>query len=68
MRVGRPAKRLTVEGVGERTAEVLRLSADLVRIPSVTNCADERVDQVQDNESIGIGVRVIADGILCPFE
>jgi succinyl-diaminopimelate desuccinylase len=46
VRVGRTAERFVVEGVGERSAEVLRLSADLVRIPSVTNCADERVDQV----------------------
>jgi succinyl-diaminopimelate desuccinylase len=46
VRIGSATKKLVVEGVGERTAEVLQLSADLVRIPSVTNCADERVDQV----------------------
>jgi succinyl-diaminopimelate desuccinylase len=38
--------RLLVEGHAERTTTVLQLAADLVRIPSVTNCADERIDQV----------------------
>ncbi len=37
---------LTIENVDERTADVLRLAADLVRIPSVTNCPDERVHEV----------------------
>lgn len=37
---------LRIEGVGDRTAEVLRLAADLIRIPSVTNCPDERIDQI----------------------
>jgi succinyl-diaminopimelate desuccinylase len=46
VRIGRTARRLTIEGVDQRTSEILRLAADLVRIPSVTNCADERVEQV----------------------
>jgi succinyl-diaminopimelate desuccinylase len=46
VRVGRVEKPVTVDGVDDRVREVLELSADLVRIPSVTNCADERVDQV----------------------
>ena len=46
VRVGRAKDSFVVEGVGDRTSEVLHLAADLVRIPSVTNCADERIDQV----------------------
>jgi succinyl-diaminopimelate desuccinylase len=46
VRVGRSDKRMVVEGVGDRVREVLELSAELVRIPSVTNCADERLEQV----------------------
>jgi succinyl-diaminopimelate desuccinylase len=46
VRVRRAERRLSIEGVGDRVQEVLELSTDLVRIPSVTNCADERVDQV----------------------
>jgi succinyl-diaminopimelate desuccinylase len=46
VRIGGAGKKLVVESLGDRTTEVLRLSTDLVRIPSVTNCADERVDQV----------------------
>jgi succinyl-diaminopimelate desuccinylase len=46
VRIGRTAKRLTVEGLPKRTTEVVQLAADLVRIPSVTNCAKERLDQV----------------------
>jgi succinyl-diaminopimelate desuccinylase len=46
VRLGRAKDGFVVEGVGERSTEVLQLAADLVRIPSVTNCADERVDQV----------------------
>jgi acetylornithine deacetylase/succinyl-diaminopimelate desuccinylase-like protein len=37
---------LQLEGASERTGEVLKLAAELVRIPSVTNCAEERIDQV----------------------
>ncbi len=37
---------LRIEGSRGRVADVLRLAADLVRIPSVTNCPDERIDQV----------------------
>jgi len=46
IRVGAAKRSLNIDGLGERTTEVLRLSADLVRIPSVTNCVDERVEQV----------------------
>jgi succinyl-diaminopimelate desuccinylase len=35
-----------LEGTDDRTARVLALSMDLVRFPSVTNCADERLDEV----------------------
>ncbi len=46
VRVGRANEAFVVKGVGERTTEVLQLAAELVRIPSVTNCAEERIDQV----------------------
>ena len=46
VRVGRAKNEIVFEGIGERTSEVLQLAADLVRIPSVTNCADERVEEV----------------------
>ena len=46
MRVGISDTNMNIEGLSSRTAEVVRLSADLVRIPSVTNCPDERVDEV----------------------
>ncbi len=46
IRLGRTRDLLGIEDRGNRTAEVLRLAADLVRIPSVTNCDDERIDQV----------------------
>ena len=46
VRVGPVGKRISVEGVGDRAREVLDLSMDLIRIPSVTNCAEERVEQV----------------------
>ncbi len=42
-----PTRELARAGcVDDRTADVLRLAASLVRIPSVTNCPDERVEQV----------------------
>jgi succinyl-diaminopimelate desuccinylase len=37
---------LQIVGVGERTSAVLSLAAELVSIPSVTNCAEERLDEV----------------------
>jgi succinyl-diaminopimelate desuccinylase len=46
VRLGRARGSFEVAGVGDRANEVIRLAADLVRIPSVTNCPDERVDQV----------------------
>ena len=46
VRIDGDEDRFVIEGYGDRTTEVLHLAADLVRIPSVTNCADERVDQV----------------------
>jgi succinyl-diaminopimelate desuccinylase len=46
VRLGRARRSIEIDGVGERADEVIRLAADLVRIPSVTNCPDERVDQV----------------------
>ncbi len=44
--IGDTGAELRIENVGDRTADVLRLAADLIRIPSVTNCPDERVDEV----------------------
>lgn len=38
--------KLEFDHFGERTASALRLAADLIRIPSVTNCPDERLDDV----------------------
>ncbi len=46
IRLGRARKALVVEGLADRAANVLQLAADLVRIPSVTNCPEERVTQV----------------------
>jgi succinyl-diaminopimelate desuccinylase len=47
VRVGRPARpALEIEGVSDRTRDVLLLATDMVRIPSITNCEDERIDQV----------------------
>lgn len=36
-----------VELVSDRVAEVLALACDLVRIPTVTDCANERLDEVR---------------------
>jgi succinyl-diaminopimelate desuccinylase len=44
--LGRARRSIVITGTGDRAAEVIRLAADLVRIPSVTNCPDERIDQV----------------------
>lgn len=44
VRLAAPAPR--VAGVDDRTAEVVGLAMELVRIPSVTNCAQERLDEV----------------------
>jgi succinyl-diaminopimelate desuccinylase len=46
IRLGRAREPLVVEGVADRAGEVLELAADLVRIPSVTNCPEERVAHV----------------------
>ena len=46
IRLGRAREALVVEGLDDRAADVLQLAADLVRIPSVTNCPEERVAQV----------------------
>jgi succinyl-diaminopimelate desuccinylase len=46
VRVGPVGERATLEGIADRACEVLDLSMDLIRIPSVTNCPDERVEQV----------------------
>jgi succinyl-diaminopimelate desuccinylase len=46
VRLGSARDLLGIEKSGSRTGEVLCLAADLVRIPSVTNCVDERVEQV----------------------
>jgi succinyl-diaminopimelate desuccinylase len=70
IRVGRTGEGLVVEGFSDRTSEVLELSAELVRIPSVTNCAEERVDMVfscagfvTDQLSCdGLGVRIFDRG------
>lgn len=41
-----PSKSIVMPSRGERAAEVVELASELVRIPSVTNCPDERRDQV----------------------
>ncbi len=46
VRLGRATEGVRVEGLGDRASEVLALAVDLVRIPSVTNCPDERLEQV----------------------
>jgi succinyl-diaminopimelate desuccinylase len=46
VRLQRAPSPLQIEGVGERTSDVLALAAELVGIPSVTNCAEERLDEV----------------------
>jgi len=46
VRLDLPAPDLELSGVDDRTAEVVQLAARLVAIPSVTNCPDERVDEV----------------------
>ncbi|MBD3872255.1 MAG: M20/M25/M40 family metallo-hydrolase [Acidobacteria bacterium] len=46
IRLGRAREALVVEGLADRAADVLQLAAELVRIPSVTNCPEERVAQV----------------------
>jgi succinyl-diaminopimelate desuccinylase len=46
VQIGKPKVLARIDDLGDRTAEVVRLAANLVRIPSVTNCPDERVDQV----------------------
>jgi succinyl-diaminopimelate desuccinylase len=38
---------LKVGGVDDRTREVIGLAAELVRIPSVTNCPGERIEEVR---------------------
>ncbi|MCU0304478.1 MAG: M20/M25/M40 family metallo-hydrolase [Thermoanaerobaculales bacterium] len=48
VRIGEVGEGLRPVSGGERTAEVVALAAELVRIPSVTNCADERLDGVRD--------------------
>ena len=44
--LGADESELRIEHADERTTEVLHLAADLIRIPSVTNCPDERVHEV----------------------
>jgi len=46
VRLGGVRKALVFEGIADRAAAVLQLAADLVRIPSVTNCPEERIGQV----------------------
>jgi succinyl-diaminopimelate desuccinylase len=46
IRLSRPEPVLEVAGYADRVREIVRLSAELIRIPSVTNCPDERLDEV----------------------
>lgn len=46
VRIGGPDNGLKIQHADDLTADVLRLAADLVRIPSVTNCPDERIHEV----------------------
>lgn len=47
IRLGDEPRGLRVESLPARAAEVVALASELVRIPSVTNCPDERVDEVR---------------------
>ncbi len=46
VRIDVVAQPLRVEGAGDRTSEVVELAGELIRIPSVTNCPEERLDDV----------------------
>ena len=46
IRIGQPHEGLKFETAHGRVTDVLQLAADLIRIPSVTNCPEERIDQV----------------------
>ncbi len=47
VRIGGNGPELHFDGVDDLTAEVLTLATELVAIPSVTNCPDERLDDVR---------------------
>ena len=63
-------KEYVIREADDRITEVVQLAADLIRIPSVTNCVDERVDEVfacaefvaVQLSSDGLDVRVFKDG------
>lgn len=46
VRLGDRSPSVVVETGSDRVREVVELAAELVKIPSVTNCPDERIDQV----------------------
>ena len=46
VRLSRARGAIEVGGTSDRVGEVIMLAADLIRIPSVTNCPDERIEQV----------------------
>lgn len=45
VRLTPPAPRIA--GLDDRSADVVSLACELIRIPSVTNCAEERLDEVR---------------------
>jgi len=56
VRVTEATAPIVLSGVDDRTAEVLALAAELVRIPSVTNCPNERIDEVNTCASFVAGL------------
>ncbi len=68
VRLTPPAPRIA--GLDDRSADVVSLACDLIRIPSVTNCAEERLDEVRACarfvagwlEREGLRVRLLDDG------
>jgi len=62
IRIGRAPEPLIVDGVPNRVADVLRFAGDLVRIPSVTNCPEERLGEVYTCGGF-IANRLVAGGL-----
>jgi succinyl-diaminopimelate desuccinylase len=68
--VGEASHALRITGVSDRVADVVELAAELVRIPSVTNCPAERRDEVHrcarflagTLADAGLQVRLFDDG------
>ena len=71
VKIGGNGTKMRIEGVDDRTAEVLALASELVAVPSVTNCPDERLDDVRTCGKLiagmladaGCEVKLYEDGI-----